>query len=172
MVLFVKNQCLKFVKTQPWVFPFCAQQSVLLVSWTRPACVAKVSSTSQANSVCLSMVKTNLTLAVPWSVINVMNKAKHVWQKYQLQANFVCLLLVKSKLALAVPWGNQRYFFAVNIDRANKFSLWMEIKYLPSYMRGKKGVSVQLWVEECFTVVSQLRYKNHIFLTVGCYCIK
>lgn len=129
LVLFVKkNQCLKFVKTQLWVFPFCAQQSVLLMSWTRPACVANLSSTSQANSVCLSLVKSNLTLVVPWSIINVMNKASVCGKsiEYQVRANFVCLLSLKSKLALAVPWGDkiQRYFFAMNIDRANKFSLW------------------------------------------------
>ena len=34
---------LKVAKTRPWKLPFCAEQSLSVTSWTRPACVAKVS---------------------------------------------------------------------------------------------------------------------------------
>ena len=34
---------MKVAKTRPWKLPFCAEQSVSVTSWTRPACVAKVS---------------------------------------------------------------------------------------------------------------------------------
>ena len=47
----------KLCRTPPWVLPFCAQQSVSVMSWTRLTCEATVANTSQAHFSCSSLAK-------------------------------------------------------------------------------------------------------------------
>ena len=66
LVLFVKNHCLKAVKTWPWVLPFSAKQSVSVTSKARLAHVAKVSNMPQAHLFLLFNGKDRTNITTPW----------------------------------------------------------------------------------------------------------
>ena len=88
LVLFVKHQCLKAVKTQLWLLPFCAQQSVSVISWTRNECLTKTLSQANHCQFCSLLVKSK----PPW-LCHEAQKSSNLKQK----KHFYCITIDKTK---------------------------------------------------------------------------
>ena len=75
IVFFVENQCFRVARTQLWALPFCAQLSMSVMSSTRPACAARVSSVSGTSLLCFSLVKSEPIWLHPQE-LNLKQKSK------------------------------------------------------------------------------------------------